>query len=174
MNNEIKLILEGVKKGDQIGGPFELSKILANSLQANNGFNKDDLTKRYLKWWKEDAFDTGPTYASVFSKIDKGMDPKLAIRKVHEEFGFNTNRLVRQRSSRTGRTNMIQNRWSNREVPPIEQRNNTWLSQEDVLRYNGSLRTEYDSVSDTSEDTLSLTEWTSVDEANDERTKRPT
>ena len=86
----------------------------------------------------------------------------------YEEFGFNTNRLVRQRSSRTGRTNMIQNRWSNREVPPIEQRNNTWLSQEDVLRYNGSLRTEYDSVSDTSEDTLSLTEWTSVDEANDE------
>ena len=86
----------------------------------------------------------------------------------YEEFGFNTNRLVRQRSSRTGRTSMIQNRWSNREVSSNEQRNNTWLSQEDVLRYNGSLRTEYDSVSDTSEDTLSLTEWTSVDEANDE------
>ena len=42
MYSEIKLILEGVKKGDQIGGPYELSKILANSLQANNGFNKDD------------------------------------------------------------------------------------------------------------------------------------
>ena len=27
MNNEIKLILEAVKKGDQIGGPYELSKI---------------------------------------------------------------------------------------------------------------------------------------------------
>ena len=28
-------------------------------------------------------FDTGPTYASVFSKVEKGMDPKLAVEKVH-------------------------------------------------------------------------------------------
>ena len=47
----------------------ELSKILAKSLEANDGFNKDDLTKRYLEWWKKDAFDTGPTYASVFTNI---------------------------------------------------------------------------------------------------------
>ena len=72
MNNEIKLILEGVKKGDQIGGPYELSKIFAKSLEDNDGFNKDDLTKRYLEWWKTAAFDTGPTYASVFNKIQKG------------------------------------------------------------------------------------------------------
>ena len=81
MNNEIKLILEGVKKGDQIGGPYELSNILANSLQANHGFNKDDLTKRYLEWWKEDAFDTGPTYASVFTNILKGYDHEKAVSK---------------------------------------------------------------------------------------------
>jgi hypothetical protein len=29
-------------------------------------------------------------YANVFSKINKGMDPKLAVKKIHEEFGFNT------------------------------------------------------------------------------------
>ena len=90
MNNEIKLILEGVKKGDQIGGPYELSKILANSLQANNGFNKDDLTKRYLEWWKEDAFDTGPTYASVFTNILKGYDHEKAVLKTHQDFDENT------------------------------------------------------------------------------------
>ena len=90
MNNEIKLILEGVKKGDQIGGPYELSKILAKSLQANNGFNKDDLTKRYLEWWKEDAFDTGPTYASVFTNILKGYDHEKAVLKTHQDFDENT------------------------------------------------------------------------------------
>ena len=90
MNNEIKLILEGVKKGDQIGGPYELSKILAKSLQANDGFNKDDLTKRYLKWWKEDAFDTGPTYASVFTNILKGYDHEKAVLKTHQDFDENT------------------------------------------------------------------------------------
>ena len=39
MNDKIKLILKGIKKGDQIGGPYELSKILFASLNANNGFN---------------------------------------------------------------------------------------------------------------------------------------
>lgn len=43
-----------------------------------------------MDWWKEGAFDTGPTYASVFNKIEKGMDPKVAVKKVHEEFGFST------------------------------------------------------------------------------------
>ncbi len=88
--NYTQLILRGIKKGDQIGGPYELAKIFSKSLKLNNGFNEDDLRRRYLDWWKSDAFDTGPTYASVFSKIDKGMDPKLAVKKVHEEFGFNT------------------------------------------------------------------------------------
>ena len=90
MNNQIKLILEGVKKGDQIGGPYELSKILVKSLQANDGFNKDDLTKRYLEWWRADAFDTGPTYASVFTNILKGYDHEKAVYKTHQDFDKNT------------------------------------------------------------------------------------
>ena len=39
---------------------------------------------------EEGAFDTGPTYASVFTKIYNGMDPMQAVRKVHEDFGCNT------------------------------------------------------------------------------------
>ena len=88
--NIFNLILKGVKKGDQIGGPYELSKILAKSLEANDGFNKDDLTKRYLEWWKEDAFDTGPTYASVFTNILKGYDHEKAVYKTHQDFDKNT------------------------------------------------------------------------------------
>ena len=91
MNNyNIELILKGIKEGDQIGGPYQLAKIFSKSLELNNGFIEDDLRKRYLDWWKEDAFDTGPTYASVFNKIEKGMEPEVAVQKVHEEFGFNT------------------------------------------------------------------------------------
>ena len=89
-SNYIDLILNGIKEGDQIGGPFELAKIFSESLISNNSFKEDDLRSRYLYWWKSDAFDTGPTYASVFSKIDKGMDPRVAVKTVHKEFGYNT------------------------------------------------------------------------------------
>ena len=88
--NYSQLILRGIKEGDQIGGPYELAKILLGSLEKKNGFNEKDLIKRYLNWWRGDAFDTGPTYASVFNKIEKGMEPEVAVKKVHEEFGFNT------------------------------------------------------------------------------------
>ena len=88
--NNIELILKGIEEGDQIGGPYELAKIFSKSLEFNNGFEESDLRNRYLKWWRGDAFDTGPTYASVFTKINKGMDAKLAVKKVHEDFGFNT------------------------------------------------------------------------------------
>ena len=90
INDKTCLILDGIKMGDQIGGPFELAKIFTESLKINNGFNEKDLRKRYLDWRKEDAFDTGPTYASVFNKIEKGMEPEEAVKKVHQEFGFST------------------------------------------------------------------------------------
>ena len=89
-NDYTNLILAGIKAGDQIGGPYKLAKIFSKSLKLNNCFIEDDLRKRYLDWWKADAFDTGPTYASVFNKIEKGMEPEVAVKKVHEEFGFNT------------------------------------------------------------------------------------
>jgi len=90
MNDYTNLIIEGIQIGDQIGGPTELAKILTDSLIVNKRFDEQDLRQRYLNWWKSDAFDTGPTYANVFNKIDKEMDPKLAVKKVHEEFGFKT------------------------------------------------------------------------------------
>ena len=74
-----------------------------------------------------------------------------------ETFGHNTNRLVRQRSNKTGRLNQSGlNRYTSDGRYDNE---NGWLTVEQVLRYNGSMRTEYDSASDTSEDSddISLT-----------------
>ena len=89
-DENFNLILEGLSKGDQIGGPTQLAKILCESIKSCKSFDKDDLTKRYLKWWENDAFDTGPTYASVFSKIVMGTDPDEAVRQTHKEFNLNT------------------------------------------------------------------------------------
>ena len=74
-----------------------------------------------------------------------------------ETFGHNTNRLVRQRSNKTGRLHQSGlNRYTSDGRYDTE---NGWLTEEQVLRYNGSMRTEYDSASDTSEDSdvISLT-----------------
>ena len=84
------IILKGIKAGDQNGGPYELSKILNSSLITCNGFNKNDLIKRYLKWWKSKAFDTGPTFAGVFTHINNGMEPDKAVKKVHVSLNGNT------------------------------------------------------------------------------------
>ena len=89
-NNFFEQVCSGLENGDQIGGPTELARILCDSIQACGTFDKHDLTKRYLRWWKTDAFDTGPTFASVFTKIDKGVDPTDAVKQTHKEFNNNT------------------------------------------------------------------------------------
>ena len=76
--------------GDKIGGPYQLSKILNESLTSCGGFSKKDLIQRYLKWWKGDAFDTGPTFASVFTHIDNGVDPEEAVKQVNILMNGNT------------------------------------------------------------------------------------
>ena len=68
-----ELILKGYISGDKNGGPTELAKILSESLINCNGFNQNDLVKRYYHWWKTDAFDTGPTFAMVFQKVSQGV-----------------------------------------------------------------------------------------------------
>ena len=88
MDNDI--ILNGIRMGDQIGGPYQLSKVLNESLTSCGGFSKKDLIQRYLKWWKGDAFDTGPTFASVFTHIDNGVDPEEAVKQVNILMNGNT------------------------------------------------------------------------------------
>ncbi len=79
------VILKGYIDGDKNGGPTELAKILSKSLITSNGFNKNDLVKRYYHWWKTDAFDTGPTFAMVFQKVSQGVNVDDASIQVNEE-----------------------------------------------------------------------------------------
>ncbi len=88
--NEVKLILEGIKLGDQIGGPYQLSKILANSIKENKKFNIAKIKTKYLNWWKNGAFDTGPKFAGVFTKIESGMSHDEAVLATHKQFDGNT------------------------------------------------------------------------------------
>ena len=86
----MEIILHGIKTGDQIGGPYQLARILVKSLIANKSFNQEDLKQRYLNWWRKDAFDTGPTYASVFTKVLNGYKHADAVLETHNEFGKET------------------------------------------------------------------------------------
>ena len=80
-------ILAGVRKGDGIGGPTVLAGIVADSLAANRHLDVNDLAARYLAWWREGSFDSGLTFAMVFSRVDGGMGLAAAVREVDELLG---------------------------------------------------------------------------------------
>ena len=84
MNKNFYKILNGINSGDQIGGTIDLASILTDSIKKNNKFNKEDLCKKYLNWWKNGIFDTGPTYASVFTKIENGMKHDEVVLATHK------------------------------------------------------------------------------------------
>ena len=88
--SNLKTILKGFKAGDKNGGPAELAKILSQSLIACDGFNQNDLVKRYYHWWNTDAFDTGPTFAMVFQKVSQGIPIEDASIQVNKELNGNT------------------------------------------------------------------------------------
>ena len=83
--SDLKIILDGFKKGDKNGGPTELAKILTDSLIDCNNFNKEDLVKRYYQWWQTDACDTGPTFAMVFNKVSQGLSILDAAYEVNKQ-----------------------------------------------------------------------------------------
>ena len=91
-----------------------------------------------------------PGVCPLDSIINPKQKRKYRRKSIYEEvFGPNTNRIQRQRSNRTGRLNQSGLYHYNTQNNMV---NNHWFSQEQVLLYNGSLRTDYDSASDYSED----------------------
>ena len=72
-------LFTGLKLGDHHGGPTRMAEILFASLSETQTFDPEDITARYLAWWKEDAFDTGPTFAAVFQRIECGLDREQAV-----------------------------------------------------------------------------------------------
>ena len=83
-------VLIGLAAGDKIGGPIRMAVRLAESLAACNGFNPSDILDRYLIWWREGAFDTGPVGARALQLLASGMPVQEATAQVHNEFGGKT------------------------------------------------------------------------------------
>ena len=57
---------------------------------ACGGFNPSDILERYLAWWREGAFDTGPVSDRAFALLAAGMPVQEATAQVHREFGGKT------------------------------------------------------------------------------------
>ena len=85
--NRVTGILIGLAAGDRIGGPTHMALRLGESLYECGNFNLEDIRNRYFAWWKEGAFDTGPTTARVFELVDSGSSFEEATAQVHFELG---------------------------------------------------------------------------------------
>ncbi len=60
---------------------------LAESLLGRSGLNVSDVGTRYLGWWQEGAFDTGPTVARVLSLVAAGVSFEEAAARADREAG---------------------------------------------------------------------------------------
>jgi ADP-ribosylglycohydrolase len=80
-------VVIGLAAGDRIGGPIRMAVHLAESLLACGGFDPTDIVDRYLRWWREGAFDTGPVSARALELMASGMPAAEATVQVHLEFG---------------------------------------------------------------------------------------
>lgn len=77
-------VLRGLAAGDRIGGPVRMALLLAASVHASRGLDLHDVAQRYLQWWREGAFDTGPTVARVLELAGSGIGFEAAAARVHE------------------------------------------------------------------------------------------
>ena len=82
MHDAAEAILAGINRGDSIGGPAALAEIVSKSLSSCGYLDVDDLARCYLNWWRGDAFDTGPTFALVFQRVDTGISVEDAVEEV--------------------------------------------------------------------------------------------
>ena len=71
-------LLPGLAAGDLNGGPVRMAVRLAESLVARRQFDPDDILARYLDWWREGAFDTGPVAAEVLALVASGKNREMA------------------------------------------------------------------------------------------------
>ncbi len=80
-------VLIGLAAGDRIGGPIRMALRLAESLVETGKFDPADVLGRYLAWWREGAFDTGPVSDRALALVAAGMPVEEATGQVHREFG---------------------------------------------------------------------------------------
>jgi ADP-ribosylglycohydrolase len=87
VQDRVEGVLIGLAAGDRNGGPIRMALRLAESLVALGRFDCADVLQRYLAWWNEGGFDTGPIAAQVFSLIGVGASPRDASAQVHDASG---------------------------------------------------------------------------------------
>jgi ADP-ribosylglycohydrolase len=83
-------VLIGLAAGDRIGGPIRMAVRLAESLRDCGAFDLSDILGRYLAWWQEGAFDTGPVSARALALLAAGEPASDAPAQVDREFGGKT------------------------------------------------------------------------------------
>lgn len=72
-------VLLGLAAGDRIGGPIRMALHVAESLHECGGVDVSDIGLRYLDWWRNGAFDTGPTADQVLSLVNSGISFEQAV-----------------------------------------------------------------------------------------------
>jgi ADP-ribosylglycohydrolase len=77
-------VLLGLAAGDRNGGPVRMALRIAESLRDQAGLDLADVGSRYIDWWREGAFDTGPTVAQVLELVDAGVSFERASIMVDE------------------------------------------------------------------------------------------
>jgi ADP-ribosyl-[dinitrogen reductase] hydrolase len=83
-------VMIGLAAGDRNGGPIRMAVRLAESLLDCGGFDPADILGRYLRWWREGAFDTGPVSGRALELLAAGVRVADAAAQVHREFGGHT------------------------------------------------------------------------------------
>ena len=83
-------VLLGLAAGDRNGGPIRMAVRLAESLLELGRFDPQDIVGRYLRWWREGAFDTGPVSGRALELMAAGMSALEATGLVHREFDGKT------------------------------------------------------------------------------------
>ena len=87
LEEKIVGVMLGLAAGDRIGGPVRMALRVAESLCACGDFDVSDIGVRYLDWWRNGAFDTGPTVAQVLALVESGVPFEQAVIQVDEKAG---------------------------------------------------------------------------------------
>lgn len=90
LQDRITGTLLGLAAGDRIGGPLQFALRLAESLIENAGFNRGDVFRRYLAWYRDGAFDTGTVANRVLSLAHAGIPVDSAVAHVDRELEGHT------------------------------------------------------------------------------------
>lgn len=83
-------VLVGLAAGDRIGGPIRMALHMAESLIQRGRFDAADVLTRYVRWWTDGAFDTGPVADRALQLIAGGASIAEATARVHHETGGRT------------------------------------------------------------------------------------